>query len=286
MKGESFNRPRPDLRLHTMTTRSSNPRMKKTPTGFFPQAAILGVSWVLFTPCLHAETHEFTDVQGRILRGDLVTASGDSVTIKREDGRLFTLKTADFSASDQAYIRQAAASTAKKEPPPKITPKDVRELPFCATMPTVKLNPKQKKIFDELRVTKSERIHIHGKKKWDSGWVGDKIAYHNGKLALFPPLERSGKLEAKFPTESDVRTYFAVLETGDSLVVKEVKVAENAPQAWTLAKEGGSTVLKVVQGTQTIATVSAPTAEVTGAGFAATVRWVGNEADMSITFDD
>ena len=238
-----------------------------------------------------AEIRQFTDLNGRILRGELVAVSGDSVTIKREDGQSFTLKAATFSVADQAYFKQAmaggaAAGAVKKEPPPKISPKDVRDFPFCATMKAVKLNPKQKDMFDELRVTASDRIRIHGKKKEDSGKVDGKVVYHNGKLALFPPLVRSGSVVSKLPPTEDVRRHFAVLETGGTLVTEELKLGENTPHAWTITQEGGNTILKVIQDDQTAVTVKAPSAQVTGAGFAATARWIGNEVDLSVTFDE
>jgi len=246
---------------------------------------------VMSAASLCAETRQFTDVNGRVLRGELVAVSGDNVTIKREDGQSFTLKAASFSAADQAYFKQAMAGNAavgagKKDPPPKITPKDVRNFPFCATMKEVKLNPRQKDMFDELRVTTSDRIRIHGKKKEDTGKVDGKVVYHNGKLALFPPLERGGMITSKHPPTEDVRRHFAVLETGDALVAQELKLGENTPHAWTLTQAGGNTILKVIQEGQTTVTVTAPTAQVTGAGFAATARWIGNEVDLSVNFDE
>lgn len=239
----------------------------------------------------HAEQRQFTDLNGRLLRGELISVAGDSVTIRREDGSVFTLKAASFSAADQAYFKQAAAALPagappQKSPPPKVTPKDVRDYPFCATMKSVRLNPKQKDMFDELRVTTSDRIRIHGKKKEDSGKVDGKVVYHNGKLALFPPLERSGAVTSKLAPTEDVRRHFAVLETGDALVVQELKLGEKTPHAWSITQSGESTVLKVIQEGQTTVTVTAPTAQVTGAGFAATARWIGNEVDLSVTFDE
>lgn len=153
-------------------------------------------------------------------------------------------------------------------------------------MKGVKLNPKLKDMFDELRVTTSDRIRIHGKKKEDSGKVDGKVVYHNGKLALFPPVERGGMLTSKYPFTDDVRRHFAVLETGDTLVVQELKLGANTPYAWSITQSGGNTVLKVIQEGQTTVTVTAPTAQVTGAGFAATARWIGNEVDLSVTFDE
>ena len=236
---------------------------------------------ISFAGRLLAEVRQFTDANGRVLQGELVAVNGDSVTIKREDGQAFTLKSATFSAVDQAYFKQAmaggaAAGANKKDPPSKITPKDVRDFPFCASMKAVKLNPKQKDMFDELRVTTSGRIRIHGKKKEDSGKVDGKVVYHNGKLALFSPLKRNGTTTSKLPPTEDVRRHFAVLEAGDTLVMQEPMLGENTPHAWNLLHEGVSTTV----------TVTAPAAQVTGVGFAATARWICNEADLSVTFDE
>lgn len=49
-----------------------------------------------------------TDTQGRSLRAQLVSATDDEVTIKREDGRTFTLKVNTLSAADQKAIREFA----------------------------------------------------------------------------------------------------------------------------------------------------------------------------------
>lgn len=240
---------------------------------------------------LAAETRDFTASNGRVLRGELVSAAGGKITVKRSDGQVFILDANTFSAADRAYFKQAMAAGAKdvagkKTPAPKITPKDVRDLPFCATEKTKKLNPKQKDMFDELRVTTSDRLRIHGKKQKDSGKIDGKAVFHNGKVALFPPLERSGNLTSKYAATEDVRRHFAVLETGESLVVKELKLAEAVPYVWSITQTGGNTLLKVMQDGQTEVTVSAPSAQVTGAGFAATARWTGNEVDLSVTFDE
>jgi hypothetical protein len=54
---------------------------------------------------LRAEKRTFIDQTGRSLEGELVTASGDTVTIKRSsDGQTFTTKAANFSKADQAYF--------------------------------------------------------------------------------------------------------------------------------------------------------------------------------------
>jgi hypothetical protein len=174
-------------RIHLFTVRCFlllRPVIKRITTMILNVFIIASLFQLLWVSSVRAELRQFADANGRQLRGELVSLAGDSVTIKREDGSMFTLKAAAFSAADQAYFKQAAAAlpagtVAQKPPAPKITPKDVRDFPFCATMKSVKLNPKLKDMFDELQVTTSDGIRIHGKKKEDSG----KVVYHNGKLA-------------------------------------------------------------------------------------------------------
>ncbi|QIF05553.1 hypothetical protein [Roseimicrobium sp. ORNL1] len=66
---------------------------------------ILGVLGMCGLASLSAETRTFIDQNGRSLDGELVSASGDMVTIKRtSDGLVFTVKAANFSKADQDYF--------------------------------------------------------------------------------------------------------------------------------------------------------------------------------------
>lgn len=81
---------------------------------------ILGVLGMCGMASLSAETRTFIDQNGRSLDGELVSASGDMVTIKRtSDGLVFTVKAANFSKADQDYfvskgavVKQTPAATA------------------------------------------------------------------------------------------------------------------------------------------------------------------------------
>lgn len=74
---------------------------------------------------LAAETRTFIDQAGRSLQGELVSATGDMVTIKRTtDGVVFTVKAANFSKADQAYFASkggAAPTTAATTTTPATT---------------------------------------------------------------------------------------------------------------------------------------------------------------------
>jgi hypothetical protein len=61
---------------------------------------------------LRAETRVFVDNNGRTLRGELISVSGDMVTIKREDGQSFTMKSDGFCPADMAFFREFAAKPA------------------------------------------------------------------------------------------------------------------------------------------------------------------------------
>lgn len=261
-----------------------------------------GVVWrVLLIICVvggaGAEERKFTSKDGRSLTGELTAVAGDSVTIRRADGATFTVKADTFSLEDQQYFKTMAAKlsaptpagnapqAAKGEPAPKVTASQIRTYPFSSTTGDARLDPKTKGIFDELRVSTSERIRIYGKKDNDSGTIDGRAVYHMGKVAVFPPGNRSGNLLTPMAASTDVRRYFAMLETGEKFVTKELMLAEDKPHAWTLTQEGDNTVLKVTVGNESVS-ISAPTKSVTGAGFAATVRWIGNEADLRVEFDD
>ncbi|MEM7145927.1 MAG: hypothetical protein AAF591_12390 [Verrucomicrobiota bacterium] len=55
---------------------------------------------------LHAEFREFTGATGQTMTAQLVSVSGDQVTLKRENGTTVTTKAAVFSEADQEYIKE------------------------------------------------------------------------------------------------------------------------------------------------------------------------------------
>jgi len=61
---------------------------------------------------LHAEMRTFTDKQGRSLKAELVSADGDKVTIKREDGQTFSLSLDTLSDEDRQFIKEWAKQQA------------------------------------------------------------------------------------------------------------------------------------------------------------------------------
>ena len=75
---------------------------------------ILGMLGLCGLMSLSAETRTFIDQNGRSLEGELVSANGDMVTIKRiSDGLVFTVKAGNFSKADQDYFVSKGGSPAK-----------------------------------------------------------------------------------------------------------------------------------------------------------------------------
>jgi hypothetical protein len=242
-----------------------------------------------------AEERKFTAKDGRALTGEFISMEGEMVTIRRSDGAIFTVRADTFILDDQQYFKTATpkpvrppsdAGKGKAPPAAKVTASQIQTYPFSPTAGDARLDPKTRGIFDELRVNASERIRIYGKKEKDSGQIDGRVAYHLGKAAVFPSGNRSGIVATPLASSEDVRRYFALLEVGEKFVTKEIKLGEKSEHTWSLSEEGGNTVLKISLANNESVVVSAPTASVTGAGFAATVRWIGNEADLRVDFDD
>lgn len=169
--------------------------------------------------------------------------------------------------------------------PRMITAADIKVLPFCGTMTKQKLDPKASGMFNELSVTKRDGFSIHGRKRNDSGRVDGAVVYHLGKVALVPAGDRSGNLSVEVPSKNDVTSYFAVLELADSLVSKPLKLETGKKYSWSVISRGGLTILRVMDGKVQVEAVETKTDELVGFGFAATVRWEKNQADIHVTFE-
>ncbi|HBJ87017.1 MAG TPA: hypothetical protein DDZ88_24795 [Verrucomicrobiales bacterium] len=193
-----------------------------------------------------------------------------------------------FISSTIAFAMVILASSIEAQnskPVPKPTPSEVRVLPFCGTKKDLKIDPKTKGIFNELSVTKSGRIRIYGTKQDDSGRINGEVVYHNGKIALIPTDDRTGKLVAKLGSQQSVRRYFVALEMEDKLQTEEVTLKEGEIYNWSVKSENGNTTLKITTGQAEVAMITAPTAQVKGVGFAATLRFTKNKADLEVEFD-
>lgn len=77
---------------------------------------------------LHADPRTFTDQFGRAITAELISVDGDQISIRRDDGQLFTLAASKLTEEDQNYIkawvakqpsRVSAANVGKSSPDPK-----------------------------------------------------------------------------------------------------------------------------------------------------------------------
>lgn len=188
------------------------------------------------------------------------------------------------SALIAAALAQTAAPPAKPTPPAqRLTAKEIRVLPFCREFKEVKFKPNDREVPDELRVTVSPgSIHLYGRKKDNTAKIRGRNSGHLGKVVLLPPAARAGTLTVKAPTADEVTFYFAVLELAETLETKPIKLATGKTYDWAIESKDGETTLRVAEGRVDLAVLRAGESQVRGAGFAATVRAKGNEADLSI----
>lgn len=188
------------------------------------------------------------------------------------------------SLAGSAYSQAPAAKPAT--PVPKLTAKDIRELPFSREFKETVFKANSRDTGDELRVTMAGGLHIYGKKRGETVEFQGRKVGHIGKVALMPVGARSGKLTVKVPPAEEVTYYYAVLETPAGVLdTKPMKLAVGKTYLWSIKTEEGLTIFRVLDGVAEVARLSGAEADVKGFGFAATVRSKGNEADLLATFD-
>ena len=190
-----------------------------------------------------------------------------------------------FTVTAGSLLAQAPNQPSKPaSPPPPITAKDVRIFPFARELQQTSLDGKRGQA-DELRVaTTTNKVHLSGRKRVDSVKVDGRLICHSGKLALLAPADRGGKLAVRVPTADDVTYYFASIELTDgTLSTKPIKLETRKTYEWSFKTEAGQSTFRIVDGQTELAAISAPSEKVKGYGFAATVRWKNNEADLEFT---
>lgn len=176
-----------------------------------------------------------------------------------------------------------AQSPASKLPPPK----DVQVVPFTREHKNVLFKPNDREMPDELRVTTTGQIRITGKKKVSPcPQVRGKPACHNGKLVLIPPGDRTGKLSVKQPSSNDLLYHFACVQLpAETLDTKEIDLKVGVEYTWEVKTTGDSTTFTVRDKANVLAALTTTKDKFLGFGIAATVRYKGNEADLTMTFD-
>ena len=109
---------------------------------------------------------------------------------------------------------------------------------------------------------------------------------HFGKLVLISAGNLKGKLTVKNPSADDVTCYYATIELdGGKLDTKIIQLSTGVDYSWSLAKGPAQSTLKIMEGAKEVVNLSGPAASVKSFGFASTVRYLGNESDISVTFE-
>jgi len=75
----------------------------------FMQLRALPLLLAAVAPLVQAEPQTLTDKQGRSLKAEVISVSGDQVRIKRDDGQTFNLSLANLSDDDQKRLKEWAA---------------------------------------------------------------------------------------------------------------------------------------------------------------------------------
>jgi hypothetical protein len=184
----------------------------------------------------------------------------------------------------------AASVMAEEEKPEALTAKHFQIVPFCSVATGEKLDPKSKDIFDELKVSvtagRQTRYRISGKKKQEAGNLGGRPVLHTGKLVLVPFGKRTGKVIPKLPTLTDVRFYFMCVELPQNkLQTKNITLEKGVDYTWSAETKDGKAIFQVLDGTKVVDSITVPENQAMAFGFAATVRWKDNEADLAVEFD-
>jgi hypothetical protein len=183
-------------------------------------------------------------------------------------------------------LAQVSSTGGSGAAPTKLTSRDIKVLPFVLELKETKFKPNDKAVPEELRATPLlNGIRLAGKKRVDVKLVDQRPAGHFGKVVLLPPGERVGKLFVKVPSNDGAHIYYyTVLEFADALSTKKVLLKAGVNYDWSIKIENGQVVLRVLEGAKELVALSAPSDQVQGAGFGATLRYTGQQADLTVEY--
>lgn len=163
----------------------------------------------------------------------------------------------------------------------------IEVLPFAREFMTEKFKANDREVPDELRATTTDKVRIYGKRKLNkTAPVRGRMSAHFGKIALIPIGNWKGTVNVKSPSADDVTYYYASLELeGGKLDTKIILLSTGVDYTWSVTQGAAQTTFKITDGAKEIVSLSGPMASVRSFGFASTVRYLGNESDISVTFD-
>ncbi|WP_265592640.1 hypothetical protein [Verrucomicrobium sp. BvORR034] len=163
----------------------------------------------------------------------------------------------------------------------------IEVLPFAREFMNEKFKTNDREVPDELRATTTDKIRIYGKRKLNrTAPVRGRLSAHFGKIVLVPVGNLKGVINVKSPSADDVTYYYASIELeGGKLDTKIIQLSTGVDYAWSVVKGPAQTTFKITDGAKEVVSLSGPAASVKSVGFASTVRYLGNEADISVTFE-
>lgn len=163
----------------------------------------------------------------------------------------------------------------------------IEVLPFAREFMNEKFKPNDREVPDELRATTTDKVRIFGKRKLNkTAPVRGRGSAHFGKIVLVPVGNWKGVINVKSPSADDVTYYYASIELeGGKLDTKIIQLSTGVDYAWSVVKGPAQTTFKITDGAKEVVSLSGPAASVKSVGFASTVRYLGNEADISVTFE-
>ncbi|YCM45396.1 hypothetical protein V2O64_05090 [Verrucomicrobiaceae bacterium 227] len=91
----------------------------------------------LAIPAFANNFRDFTDAKGRTISAEIVTVIDELVTIKRKDGKTFTVSSSTFSEGDQTFIEkwleQNEAENARQKAAAEVTRKRAKIAQYCVS---------------------------------------------------------------------------------------------------------------------------------------------------------
>ena len=126
-------------------------------------------------------------------------------------------------------------------------------------------------------------IAIEGWGRFDAMRLAGKLRGHFGKALLLRGIDK-GQLVVKVPPRGDHVSYFLFLVNtkGESVGCKMLAINANVIHTWTVVTQGGRVRLNLTKGTQSVAKLSLAETQFSAIGFAATTRYIGDHASLSI----
>jgi hypothetical protein len=129
----------------------------------------------------------------------------------------------------------------------------------------------------------SQRIRISGTKQTDEAHTLQRNVHHYGKAVFSPAKEAAGSLEVDVPWSGDHAFYFVLLVANDGQVTaKEFQPRKGVTYTWRVSQSATDCVMSILDKDQILASVKVPSREAKSFGFAATVRFPGDKADLTI----